>query len=176
MQFAAVAVAASVLLIDVLTHRFQRATLAVANLATEGKGTRQEIGRLQLAMTPDWIGSIGLLEYALAAIAAVLLYLAFPWWALLAFGVLYLGGLFAGLAGLVIPIMPHAWNLVAIDKHLEHCRLAGALGKRLPHGATTDTSESLNLGNLADELRQEFSAGKVSVESIAAGYLPNGVA
>jgi hypothetical protein len=171
MQIAAIAVTLIVLLIDLFTHRFQRATLAVANLKTEGNSDRQEIGRLQLAMTPEWIGHCALLEYTLAAVAAVQLYLAFQWWVLLALGVLYLGGMLAGLVGPVVPLMPHAWNLAVIGRHLNHCRLAAAIGERLPNGAT-DMIESLYLGELADGLREEFAIGKVSVERVAAGYLP----
>jgi hypothetical protein len=123
-------------------------------------------------MTPDWVGHLGLLEYASAAVAAVLLYLAFSWWGLISFGILYLCGIFAGLGGLVIKLMPHAWNLAKIEKHLEECRLTEALGRPLPYGASTDLGESLHLGFLANDLREEFIAGRVSVESVAAGYLP----
>lgn len=124
-----------------------------------------------MAMTPNWIGHLALLEYLLALIAAVLFYLAFSWWGVIGFGIVYLLGLFASLGGLLIPIMPHSWNLTAIEKHLENCRVSNALGQRLPTGATADLSESWHLSLLAGELREEFAAGRMSVERIAAGYV-----
>lgn len=170
LQGAALIAAVVVLLISLLTHKFQRATLAVANLRTEGKGSRSEIARLQMAMSPDWVGHVALFEYVLAVVAATLIYFAFSWWILIGFGVAYLG-LFAGIGVAFIPLMPHSWNLASIEKHLNSVCLSSALGQRLPIGATTDVSELLSLTSLVGDLREDLLAGKVSVESIAAGYI-----
>jgi hypothetical protein len=138
---------------------------------TEGKSTRQEIARLQLAMTPDWIGRLTLLEWFCALVAVVTLFIGFRWWALGCFGVLYLLGIFAGFVGLIIPLMPYAWNLNAVLKHLERSRMSLMLGKQLPSGATTDITESFQLSHLAETLREAFGDGKMSVERCATGLL-----
>jgi len=170
LQIAALVVAAVALLINTLTHRFQRATLALANLHTQGTGDRNEIGRLQLAMMPDWMGHIILLEYGIALAAATLLYFAFPWWVLIILTLAYLG-LFSGICGSFLPFMPHSWNLKKIESHLDDVVLRSTFVQRLPVGSSTDESELLSLASLVSNFRMDCIAGNVSLESIAAGNL-----
>jgi hypothetical protein len=170
-QIAAIAAAAATLLIDLLLHRFQRTTLAIANLQTVGKGSRQEIARLQMAMTPFWIVPVALLEKLMAVTAAVLLYVAYAWWGVIGFGLLYLMGIFAGIGGVFIPIMPYPFYLASIEKYLESSRLKLVTGQRLPAGATVDIVESMALSHLANGLAEDSANGKTSVEAIAAGRI-----
>lgn len=172
-QFVAIGAAAIALLIDLFLHRFQRATLAIANLQTAGKGSRQEIARLQMAMMPDWVGAVGLLERLFAIIAAVLLYFAFSWWGVIGFALLYLLGLFAGIGGVFIPIVPYSWYLASIEKHLDSSRLKLLTEQRLPTGATLDLVESMDLSRLAQDLAEDSATGKISVEAVAAGRIAN---
>jgi hypothetical protein len=171
MQIAAIASAAIALLIEVFLHRFQRATLAVANLQTEGKGGRQEIARLQMAMMPDWVGAVVVLEKLAAAIAAVLLYLAYSWWGVVVFAILYLPGIFAGVGGVFIPFLPYSWYLRSIERHLEKCRIKLVTEQLLPAGATVDLIESMDLGRVVQELAEGAATGTSSVEAIAAGRI-----
>jgi hypothetical protein len=143
MHVAALAFAAVALLFGLASHRYQRTTLAIAKLQSDGKGTLQEISRLQLAMMPDWIGRVVLLERLSAAIAVVLLYFAYSWWGVLSFGVVYFLGLFAGIGGVFIPIMPYSWNLKSLERRLEQSHLKLVKGARQPLGATDDLLESM---------------------------------
>lgn len=172
-QIVAIGAAAIALLLDLFSHRFQRATLAVSNLQTKGKASREETARLQMALMPDWVGTAALLEKAMAIIAAILLYFAFASWAVAAFAISYLLGLFAGIGGVFIPLMPYAWYLASIEKHLESSRLKLVAGQRLPTGATIDVVESMDLSRLTRELADESTTGKLSVEAIAAGRIQN---
>ena len=170
MQAAAIVVTALLFLLDIGTHRFQRATLAVANIQNGGTGSRNEIARLQMAMTPDLVGALKLLEWVFGVAAFVLLLFGFSWWVVLILGVLYLSGIFAGIGALIFKVMPHSWNLAVIEKHLYDVRQSHYVGGYLLRGAAS-ADESLELNLLATELREEFEAGRASVERCAYGIV-----
>jgi hypothetical protein len=169
MQFSAIGATAIALLIELFLHRYQRATLAIANLQTGGKGSRQEIAGLQMAMMPDWVGPVGLLGNLATGLAAVLLYFAFSWWGVIGIALVYMLG--PAIGGIYIPIMPYAWCLASIEEHLKSSQLKLMTGQRLPIGAMTDLSESLQLSTLVHDLVMDSANGKRNVEAIAAGRI-----